>query len=198
MATRATFATALALLAFLCGLPSSAHSQAPPRSTPPATVATQALNLHGRNEATPRPDRTTATHGDWVLRCEFANASERGCELTHSIQDARGQLLALLTARRGTPEGQLTFTAQVGANTSVAEPARFVIEDQAALSLAFRRCMPRGCFATVQLAENEAFALGRRNDAAKLEYRDADGTPISIPVSLRGLTSSLEALKRAE
>lgn len=96
------------------------------------------------------------------------------------------------------PEGQITFTAQVGTNTMVGEPARLLIGDQAALSLAFRRCITRGCFAEVQLPNTEASTLARRTDAAKLDYRDADGTPVSIPVSFRGFAPSLDALKRAE
>lgn len=198
MGLRSTFAPVLAFLAILGAAPLSARAQAPSRSTPPAAAPAQAPALPGGNTAVPRPDRTTASYGDWVLRCELSNAGERGCEVAQTIQDGRGQILALLTARRGTPEGQIVFTAQVGINIAVTDPARLLIEDQAALSLAFRRCVQRGCFAEAQLSENEARTLARRNDAAKLDYRDADGTPVSIPVSLRGLAPSLEALKRAE
>jgi invasion protein IalB len=196
MVMKARSATFLALMTILCGPQQGAHAQTSSRGTPPAAVPAPVPALPGREGAVPRPDRTTASYGDWVLRCELSNGSERGCEVAQTIQDGRGQVLALVTARRATPTAPITFTAQVGINTTVAEPARLVIEDQAVLSLVFRRCMPRGCFAEAQLPEGEASSLVRRNDAAKLEYRASDESLISIPVSLRGLTPSLEALSR--
>ena len=198
MSPRATFAPVLAFLAILGGPPPSAWAQAPSRTTPPAAVPTQLPASPGEDGAAPRPDRTTASYGDWVLRCDLSNGGERVCEVAQTIQDGRSQVLALLTARRGTPDGRITFTAQVGPNATVTEPARLVIEDQAALSFAFRRCMPRGCFAEVQLPDTEATTVARRNDAAKLDFRDSEGTLVSIPVSLRGLAPSLDALRRAE
>lgn len=202
MSPRATFVRVLAFLAIIGASPAIAQAQAPSRNAPPAAVTApmpaQTPTPVGGDGAGPRPDRTTASYGDWVLRCELSNGGERRCEVAQTIQDGRGQVLALLTAQRGTPEGQMAFTAQVGMNTTVGEPMRLLIEDQAVLTLAFRRCMPRGCFAEARLPEGEARALARRNDAAKLDYRDADGAPVSIPVSLRGLAPSLEALKRAE
>lgn len=204
MVPRATFATVLALMLVAGGRPADAQApaQAPARS--PAAAATPAappappLAPPRQDGGVPRPDRTTASYGDWVLRCDLSNGGERLCEVAQTIQDGRSQVLALLTARRGTPGGPITFMAQLGPNATVTEPARLVIEDQAVLNFAFRRCMPRGCFAEVQVPDAEASTVARRTDAARLDYRDAEGALISIPVSLRGLAPSLEALRRAE
>lgn len=195
---RATFATILALMVVLGDRPAGAQAQAPSRSPPAGATPTTPPVSPRQDGGIPRPDRTTASYGDWVLRCDHSNAGERACEVAQTIQDGRSQVLALMTARRGTTDGRVTFTAQVGTNATVTEPVRLVIENQAALSLAFRRCMPRGCFAEVQMPDTEASTLARRSDAAKLDYQDADGTLVSIPVSLRGLAPSLDALRRAE
>jgi invasion protein IalB len=171
----------LVLLAALCGAGPSA-AQAPP---PPAVV-------------TPQPDRTTASYGDWVLRCDLAATGERSCEVAQTIQDARGQLLAHITARRAPAGGQMLLTVQVGTNIAIPEPVRLMIDEQAALNLAFRRCLPRGCFAELQLPDSDAVSFAQRAEAARFDYRGADGASLSIPVSLRGLAPSLEALKVAD
>lgn len=146
--------------------------------------------------AAPRPDRTTASYGDWVLRCELPAGGERRCEVAQTIQDQRGQPLAYLTAR-GVAPGQVVVMIQVGTNITVTEPARLMLDDQPALALAFRRCTPRGCFASAQLPQNETAALARRTEAAKLDFRDAEGQVASFPISLRGLAAALDALHAA-
>lgn len=67
----------LTLLAVLCG-PGPSVAQAPPPST----------------TAMPQPDRTTASYGDWVLRCHLKGTGERSCEVAQTIQDTQAQLLA--------------------------------------------------------------------------------------------------------
>jgi invasion protein IalB len=170
-----------ALLAALGGAGPSA-AQAPP---PPAA-------------ATPQPDRTTASYGDWVLRCDLTATGERSCEVAQTIQDARGQLLAHITARRASTGGQMLLTVQVGTNIAIPEPVRLMIDEQAALNLAFRRCLPRGCFAELQIPDSDILNFAQRAEAGRFDYRSADGAALSIPVSLRGLAPSLEALKVAD
>jgi invasion protein IalB len=133
-----------------------------------------------------------------VLRCDQTATGERACEVAQTIQDTRGQLLAHLTVRRPTPAGPLMLTVQVGTNITIAEPVRFMVEEQAALNLAFRRCLPRGCFAELELPDSAAIAFAQRAEAVRFDYRGADGSSLSIPVSLRGLAPSIEALKVAE
>jgi invasion protein IalB len=146
----------------------------------------------------PQPDRTTASYGDWVLRCDLKATGERSCEVAQTIQDIQAQILAQVTARRVSPGGQLLLTVQVGTNIAIPEPGRLMIDERAALNLAFRRCLQRGCFAELQLPDEDAITFAQRAEAARFNYRSADGASISIPVSLRGLASSLEALKAAE
>lgn len=170
------------LLGLLAALPGAGRAAAQP--APAATV--------------PQPDRTTASYGDWVLRCDLKAAGERFCEVAQTIQDTQGAVLAQVTARRATPGGPLLLTVQVGTNIAIPEPVRMMADEQAALNLAFRRCLPRGCFAELQLPDGDAIAFAQRAEAARLDYRSADGTALSIPISLRGLAASLEALKVAE
>lgn len=196
-------AAALALLAALCGQVSAAKAQTPSRGGAPATMPPPPIAvpapLEREQAAVPRPDRTAATYGDWVLRCEFpSGGSELSCEVVQTILDQRGQTMAQITARRAAPPAQIALSIQVGTNATVAEPLRLSVEDQPVLTLSFRRCLPRGCFAEMLPSDAELGTLIRRTDTAKLEYRDGDGQALSIPVSLRGLANSLTALRSAE
>ncbi|MBV1795702.1 invasion associated locus B family protein [Siccirubricoccus sp. G192] len=149
----------------------------------------------------PRPNRTTASYGDWVLRCELPPGTEEGtCEVTQTILDQRGQSLAHITMRRTTPPAQssISISVQVGTSTTVTEPLRLSMEGQPALMLAFRRCLPRGCFAETQPSDAELGSLTHRAGPAKLEYHDGDGQVLSLPISLRGLANALGALRSPE
>ncbi|MDB5411891.1 MAG: invasion protein [Rubritepida sp.] len=177
----------LALLAAFYCAPAAAQS---PRPAPPVPAAAP--------PPAPRPERTTASYGDWTLRCEQpANLAERSCEVAQPIMDARGQPIAQMVVKRGTEGGSLLVSVQVATNISLPEPVQLLIEDQTVLTLTFRRCLPRGCFAEVEQRSADVFGIARRGEAAKLEYRDAAGALVSVPMPLRGLVAALEALARS-
>jgi invasion protein IalB len=183
-----------ALIASLAGAMPGAQAQAPVHSgAPPAVVPASPVPA-----AAPRPDRTTAAYGDWVLRCELAaGGTGRSCEVAQTVLDGRGQVLAQLTGRLSGPAGAVALVVQVGTNATVAEPLRLGVETEAGLTLHFRRCLPRGCFAESQPALAEIAALLPRTEPARVEFRDGEGQPVTIPVSLRGLAASLDALRMA-
>jgi invasion protein IalB len=123
---------------------------------------------------------------------------ERSCEVAQTLLDQRSQTLAQMVARRVVPGGPIVFSVQVGANATVTEPLRLVMEAQTALTLPFRRCLPRGCFAETQFSEAELGTLLRGAEPARLEFADGEGQPVAIPASLRGLAGSLQALRTAD
>lgn len=148
--------------------------------------------------AAPRPDRTTATYGDWVLRCELpAAGGEQSCEVTQTVLDGRGQPLIQIVARRGSAADQVVVSIHVAANATVSEPLRLSADSGSAVVAPFRRCTPRGCFAETQSPHGELAALAGRGEGGKVEYRDGDGGAVSVPVSLRGLGASLVAFSAA-
>jgi invasion protein IalB len=118
--------------------------------------------------------------------------------VAQTVLDQRGQTLAQMVARRVVPGGPINFSVQVGANAIVAQPLRLVVDSQALLTLPFRRCLPRGCFAESQFGETELSSLLRSPEPARLEFADGEGQPVAIPASLRGLAGSLEAMGTAD
>jgi len=193
MAKTTTWAAGLTMYGVLLCLPFSADAQAPARET----SATAPAALSSAGSPAPQPDRTTASYGDWILRCELAASNERSCEVAQTVQDQRGQLLTHVTVRRAAA-GEWIISAQVGTNITVGEPLRILFDEQAALAFPFRRCLPRGCFAEVSLAKSEAVLLARRAETARLEYINAEGRPVMIPTSFRGLAAALDALQATE
>jgi invasion protein IalB len=197
---RATF-KALAAAAMLAGL-GPATGLAQPAAQRPAAPAPAA-------PADSSPDRTMAVFTDWVVRCEARAAgggapAARLCEMAQTTQDQRQQPVAVLAIGRTAKGEPLRLVAQVPVNIQVGPPARLVLEipnrpAEAPLVIAFRNCMPRGCFAELELRDEAVLRRlrGRPAEAAgRLEWKDAGGGDASVPVSFRGFGAALDALAK--
>jgi len=100
----------VALLAVaLCGVPVMASAQAPKEAPkePPKSAASAPAPVGTT------PERTTASYGDWVLRCEtVAGVAKRVCEVAQ-VMTAQGQsnpVAQLAIGRRAAGESkQLTI-----------------------------------------------------------------------------------------
>jgi invasion protein IalB len=142
------------------------------------------------------PERTLASFGDWVVRCEraTAGATTRTCEMAQTMADQRQQPVAVVALARGAP---LRLVVQVPVNIAVAEPVRLTVEP--ALVLPFRSCTPQGCFAELALADAAVVTRLRARAAdapTRLEWRDPSGAQQTVPVSFRGFSDALDALGR--
>lgn len=177
------------LLATLA-LPALAQST-PPARAPAAPVAEGAA-----------PERTTATFGDWVLRCETRpvsapNGPGRQCELLQSLQDQRGQPVAQFAFGRTTRNGPMRIVLLIPANITVAAPMRLNLEDGGQpLPITLRACGPRGCVADAELNAATIARIRGREAQGRLEYRDATNGEVTLPFSSRGFGQALDALAR--
>ena len=120
----------LVALAATCGLGlvvlvSSAMAQTAPK---PAAAAPPAAATAPAGGAAPSPSRTTASFGDWTLRCDRqadATPPKRSCELGLTVQHAGDQsVLAQVAVGRPAAGEPLRFTAVLPANISVAHRAQ--------------------------------------------------------------------------
>ncbi len=198
---RVTF-KALAATALLASL-IPAIGQAQPAPRPAAPTPTPAA------PAESSPDRTMAVFADWVVRCETRPASgstpaTRLCEMAQTTQDQRQQPVAVLAIGRTTKGEPLRLVAQVPVNLQVGPPAKLVLDipnrpAEAPLTVAFRNCAPRGCFAELELRDEAVLRRLRSRPAeaaGRLEWKDAGGGDASIPVSFRGFSAALDALTK--
>lgn len=173
--------------------PAAPSTTAPPAAAPAPAASTPAAS-------TPAPERTTATYGDWTIRCEAqagpAGTPIRACEASHAVLDPRGQAVAQLVIGRSPTDGGLLAVVQVPVNVTVAEPVRLRAEAVGVpmLTLPFRVCGPRGCFAQAPLPPEDLLRLRQRIEPMQIDYRDAAAAIVALPIGLRGLGVALDSI----
>ena len=151
---------------------------------------------------TATPDRTTATFGDWVLRCDRradGTPSHRFCELLHTVQrpgDAGPQ--AQVAVGRLSPAEPIRMTVLLPVNVQLQTAPKLTPDGREAtpIELTWIQCIPAGCFANGALSDDAIKKLRASKESGRLEFRDAAGREISLPISFRGLSEAWEAFLR--
>jgi invasion protein IalB len=147
------------------------------------------------------PQSTTASFGDWVLRCQRLQVSElpRICEVAQTVQ-VQGQQnpiaeLAIGRLKRSDP---LRLTVILPVNVTFPSTPRMALDtkDSEAVELTWRRCLPGGCIADAVLKDDLLRKWRASGEAGRLEMKDAAARDISIKLSLRGLAQALDALEK--
>ena len=193
MHKRVSALTGIASLACtLLGANASAQTAAPspapsPRASPPVSD---------------EPAATTASFGDWVMRCQRTGEGDKvvkSCEAAQTIQ-VQGQTapIAQIGIGRLSPGEPMRITVILPPNITLPSNVHVVTDekDDQGIELAWRRCLPGGCIAEVKL-EPETIKIWRaRSTPGKLSFKDATGRVVAIPFSFRGLAQSLDALAK--
>jgi invasion protein IalB len=144
------------------------------------------------------PSATTAVYGDWLLRCN-QQADVKMCEVAQTVY-VQGQqnpvaLVAIGREKQGQP---MRLVLQVPINVTVSAKAKIAIkEGEPLVEFSFERCVPAGCFAIMQPADEAVRRLRERSEPARITYLDSSSKEIGLQFSLRGLGSALDALAKA-
>ena len=191
MAAAAAFA--LGLLAL------GSHAMAQSASPPPSSSTAAPPSPSG-----PVPDHTTATFGDWTLRCDRRAdlaPPQRVCELGLVVQKqgesgAQAQI-ALGRVARG---GALRITAVLPPNIAIKSNPKVIVEDlkPPTTDLSWTRCIAGACFADAAVSTALLDSLRTRTEPGRLDYRDGTDRDITLPLSFRGVGEALAALAREE
>jgi len=186
--------TALAFSAAL--LAGTALAQAPaqrPAQRPPGQA--QATPAPG---AVSPPDNTTASYGDWVLRCQQSVAA-RVCEIVQTLeqQGQRGPI-ALVAIGRPVKDEPIKLVIQVPPNLALGDKVsiRVVVADKDEAVAVFQRCLPAGCFAEATLSDDTLKRWRGFGEAGQMRYLDAGRREVALPLSFRGFQAAAEALQR--
>lgn len=160
------------------------------------------------------PSTTTATYGDWILRCvtltpqsdakangKTATPSGQNCEIVQTIQ-VKGQTKPIAQVAFGHLPGQsdLIMTAVLPVNVllpgmvHVSSNAKTGNEEKGGLDLAWTRCVPVACFADAKPTQ-PVLDVMRAEMSGQLTFKDATGRTIALPLSWKGFTNALTALK---
>jgi invasion protein IalB len=148
------------------------------------------------------PAATTASFGDWVMRCQRTGEGDKtvkSCEAAQTIQ-VQGQTapIAQIGIGRIAPGDPLRITVILPPNITLPSNVHVVTDekDDPGIDLAWRRCLPGGCIAEVKLEPETIKSWRARSAPGKLSFKDATGRVVAIPFSFRGLAQSLDALAK--
>jgi invasion protein IalB len=121
------------------------------------------------------------------------------CEVAQSIQ-LQGQQgpIAQLAIGRVQRTDPLKLTLVLPPNVTLTAPAKFAAEekDGQPVDAIWQRCLPGACFADAILKDDMLKRLRARAEPGRIEFRDASGRDILLPVSLRGITQALDGLAK--
>jgi len=146
------------------------------------------------------PTQTTATYGDWLMRCVHAGNGGTGpqtCEIVQTlVRQGQTQPVAEIAIGSIAKSAGLLFTVAVPTIISLGKEARVVgaTGTPSLFDLTWRRCLPGGCFADTPLNAEAVKMLRARTDPANLIFQDASDQDVTLPFSMRGFPQALDAL----
>lgn len=193
-ATAATLLTGVLLAA----VPVTAQQPAPPRPAPrpapaprtPPPQAQPAPPVQG-------PQRTSATYGDWIVRCEIPEGqTQKTCDMEQLAQ-MQGQTNPISRIAIPLPiKGQeAKLIVQLPVNVSLAGGVKIEVDPKdRGLTIPFTRCVPAGCLAEAALKEEEIRRFRAETQPGKMLYKNAGEQPVTIPLSFKGFGQAFDAL----
>lgn len=148
------------------------------------------------------PQSTSATYGDWVLRCnrmESSGHAQRVCEVAQTIV-IQGQHapVAELAIGRIKKADMLRVTVVLPVNVTFPSAPRIFSDakDAEGLELSWVRCLTNGCYADAT-PKDEIFKSWRGSKTAgRIETKDAFGRNVVVTISFRGISQALDALNK--
>lgn len=178
-------ATVVAMLALGLGVAQAQPSAPKPAARPPISA---------------EPNMTTASFGDWVLRCQKLpeNAGGRVCEVaqTMQVQGQSAPIAQFAIGRAGKSE-PLRGTAVVPPSVSFPSHVQVALDkDTPPLELEWRRCLPGACLADLVLKEDQLKRWRAASENGRLVFKDATGRERVIALSFQGLGPALDALAK--
>lgn len=179
---------AFVILAASAGAALAVDSKSAPNATAPSTISME-------------PQNTSATYGDWVLRCSRGDgtAAQHVCEVVQSFQ-IQGQqgLFAQMAIGRIDPKDPLKITVVMQPNVSFPSNIKLGVDDKDTqpVELTWQRCLPGGCFADADMKDDQIKRWKAQTGNGSLAFKDGAGRDIPLPFSFRGLSQALDALSK--
>ncbi len=188
---------AVACAAMVCGgVLVAAQTVTPPAAPPPKPAASPAAAPVGAE-----PQSTTATFGDWVLRCqraEVAGQVQRLCEIVQTLE-AKGQgVVAQIAFGRLSAKEPLRLTVVLPPNVALPGVVRVAVDekDLNPAEVNWKRCLPGGCVAETEIRDDILRVWRAQSGPGQIRYTVASGQSLNVAFSFRGLAVALDNLAK--
>jgi len=90
----------------------------------------------------------------------------------------------------------LRVTVVLSMNVSFPSAPQVNLDGQPGLELAWKRCLPNGCFADAIPKDDVIRAWRAARTTGRIETTDAFGRNVVVTISFRGLSQALDALNK--
>lgn len=149
------------------------------------------------------PQQSSATFGDWMLRCRQGADARKSCEAVATIRAGDPQHTAVaefVFGRLSKAEPQIHATAHLPTTIAIPSVVKFTTADLGAkaLEIPYHRCLPIGCYADIVLtdAQIKNYRNQKEDATGALEFTDGTDHQVKFSISMRGLTQVLDALAK--
>ncbi|MDT7950932.1 MAG: invasion associated locus B family protein [Acetobacteraceae bacterium] len=145
------------------------------------------------------PQQTTATFGNWVLRCVHPASGPQLCEVVQLVQQ-EGRAIAQMAIGSLGKDKPLRMTVVVQPNVSFAKKPVLAGpgKEREDVSFTWERCLPELCLADADVSEATLQRIRSWSQPARLSYSDAGGRDVELPLSPTGLPQALDALAKED
>jgi invasion protein IalB len=148
------------------------------------------------------PERTTASFGDWMMRCEGAVApARRTCEVAQVITlQSQTSPIAQVAIGRQAPNESKRLTLVLPPNIAILTKPQVSIAKAGATptDLIWQRCTPGACFAAAPVSDDAIGTFSAQTEPGRIVFKDAADREAALPLSFRGLTQALAALAKEQ
>ena len=137
------------------------------------------------------------TFRDWRVRCEKdAKGQTKGCHIFQTVvtKEKRDPFLYVAVGLPAQPGGPPIALITLPLGIYLPSGVIFQVDDKQPIGLTVEHCDSDGCHTRLAL-DDELLPAMKAGLVATVKFRDIAGTPISVPVSLRGFTAGLAALQ---
>jgi invasion protein IalB len=148
------------------------------------------------------PQNTSATYGDWILRCSRATDGTHVCEVMQPFQvQAQGQQAPFGQLAIGRLGGKdpMHVTFIMSPNVSFPSDVRLMTDekDPQPVVLNWSSCVPATCRSDGEFKDDQLKRWKALTANGRLVFKAAGGQVFPITVSVRGLAQALDALGKS-
>lgn len=144
------------------------------------------------------PQRTSATYEDWTVQCEIVAGPppHKICELVQ-VGQAQGQTVSRVAIGRVAKSDPFKIVVQLPVNLWLPTGVKIQLDDKdPGLATPFKRCVPAGCFADLEIKDDVVRRLRAATGSGKISFKNGAQQDASVPLSFKGFTQAFDALAK--